>query len=188
MANMTFKASLLPNTDLGYSLGSSDKRWKLYGNLAGLEQTTRFSKNSDNEKIEDVTGWITDTKSFIHIRGFADPSVYRTSHDMPAPYGLGFGNGSESAGIMPVGAGDKLQELRFYGANSGPTLFTFGRQNWESNTYDSATSNRYTTYASINSTNGNIITSGTITATGNITAPRFIGTADSLTTSRTIWG
>ena len=33
MANMTFKASLLPNSDLGYSLGSSDKRWKIYGSL-----------------------------------------------------------------------------------------------------------------------------------------------------------
>jgi len=33
MANMTFKASLLPNTDLGYSLGSDNKRWKLFGNL-----------------------------------------------------------------------------------------------------------------------------------------------------------
>lgn len=29
MANMTFKANLLPNTDLGYSLGSSNLRWKI---------------------------------------------------------------------------------------------------------------------------------------------------------------
>lgn len=29
MANMTFKASLLPNTDLGYSLGSENQRWKI---------------------------------------------------------------------------------------------------------------------------------------------------------------
>ena len=33
MANMTFKANLLPNTDLGYNLGSSSLRWKLYGTL-----------------------------------------------------------------------------------------------------------------------------------------------------------
>ena len=31
MANMTFKANLLPNTDLGYSLGSSTLRWKING-------------------------------------------------------------------------------------------------------------------------------------------------------------
>ena len=33
MANMTFKANLLPNTDLGYSLGSSTQNWLLYGRL-----------------------------------------------------------------------------------------------------------------------------------------------------------
>jgi len=33
MANMTFKANLLPNADLGYNLGSSDLRWNIYGNL-----------------------------------------------------------------------------------------------------------------------------------------------------------
>lgn len=31
MANMTFKANLLPETNLGYSLGSSDKKWKING-------------------------------------------------------------------------------------------------------------------------------------------------------------
>ena len=31
MANMTFKASLLPNTNLGYSLGSETQNWKIYG-------------------------------------------------------------------------------------------------------------------------------------------------------------
>lgn len=34
MANMTFKTNLLPNSDLGYSLGSSDQRWKI-NDLAG---------------------------------------------------------------------------------------------------------------------------------------------------------
>ena len=29
MANMHFKADLLPNTDLGYSLGSSSEKWKI---------------------------------------------------------------------------------------------------------------------------------------------------------------
>ena len=35
MANMTFKASLIPNSNLGYNLGSSDKRWNIYGDLTG---------------------------------------------------------------------------------------------------------------------------------------------------------
>ena len=39
MANMTFKASLLPNSDLGYSLGSSTQRWNIYGNLTGNAST-----------------------------------------------------------------------------------------------------------------------------------------------------
>lgn len=38
MANMTFKTNILPNSDLGYSLGSSENpqaRWNIYGNLTG---------------------------------------------------------------------------------------------------------------------------------------------------------
>lgn len=35
MANMHFKADLLPSTDLGYSLGSSDERWKINGLTGG---------------------------------------------------------------------------------------------------------------------------------------------------------
>ncbi len=36
MANMTFKANLLPNTNLGYSLGSDNQRWNIYGDLYGV--------------------------------------------------------------------------------------------------------------------------------------------------------
>ena len=36
MANMTFKANLLPNEDLGYELGSSAKRWKVHGEVQPL--------------------------------------------------------------------------------------------------------------------------------------------------------
>ena len=35
MADMIFKADLLPETDLGYSLGSSDFKWNIYGNVEG---------------------------------------------------------------------------------------------------------------------------------------------------------
>lgn len=35
MADMIFKANLLPETDLSYSLGSSDFKWNIYGNVEG---------------------------------------------------------------------------------------------------------------------------------------------------------
>ena len=37
MANMTFKANLLPQTDLGYELGSSTQRWKMHGSVNGAK-------------------------------------------------------------------------------------------------------------------------------------------------------
>lgn len=39
MANMTFNANLLPKTDLGFDLGSSEKRWNIYGDLTGDAST-----------------------------------------------------------------------------------------------------------------------------------------------------
>ena len=46
MANMTFKANLLPNTDLGYSLGSSNLRWKLFGKLESIELNSTTLNNT----------------------------------------------------------------------------------------------------------------------------------------------
>ena len=52
MANMTFKASLIPNTDFGYSLGSEDsgniKRWKIYGKIRRSGVSTNWNKGRDN--------------------------------------------------------------------------------------------------------------------------------------------
>ena len=39
MADLTFKANLLPNTDLGKALGSSTQRWNIYANLTGNADT-----------------------------------------------------------------------------------------------------------------------------------------------------
>ena len=47
MANMTFKASLLPNTDLGYSLGSANKRWKIYG--THYQQFDKLTSDTNSE-------------------------------------------------------------------------------------------------------------------------------------------
>ena len=128
----------------------------------GITTDTRRSKNSSNANIESVTGYVMKNKSFIDIWGFAPTTTYRTTKDRPAPYGIGFTDGSDSGGIMPVGDSDALKEIRFYGANSGPTHFTFGRMNWESTSYDSDNSNRFSIYTDINGTNGNMWTSGSV--------------------------
>lgn len=122
-----------------------------------LSIESRRSKNSSNANIETITGLVTKNKSFIEIRGFAPPTMVRTTGDRPAPYGLGFGNGAESAGIMPIGEGDNLRELMFYGANSGPTLFTWKCQLWESTSYDTDSSNGYSAaMMSLNSKTGDL--------------------------------
>ena len=143
-------------------------------NLVKLTRETRYAWKSDNTKLGDYTGFVTDSQSYLEIRGFCPPTMYRTSHDRPAPFGLGFGNGSESGGIMPIGQGDKLQEIMFYGANSGPTIFTWKRQLWEGTNQQSTTSNYYSaTMMSLDSSNGNLyvrgtVNSGSLTVNGNI--------------------
>jgi hypothetical protein len=130
---------------------------------------SRRSKNSSNVDIETVTGLVSPSgPTFLEIRGFCPPAMYRTTGDRPAPYGLGFGNGSESGGIMPIGAGDNLQEIMLYGANSGPTTFTFKRQIWEGNAQDPSFSNYYgSSVFSINTG------TGVVTASTDIRSPIY---------------
>lgn len=154
----------IAGTNTGYKLyvnGTSRFNNILYffnstGDTA-LSIESRRSKNSSNANIETITGLVTKNKSFIEIRGFAPSTMVRTTGDRPAPYGLGFGNGAESAGIMPIGEGDNLRELMFYGANSGPTLFTWKYQTWESTSYDTDNSNGYSAaMMSLNSKTGDL--------------------------------
>lgn len=49
MANMTFKTNLLPNSNLGYSLGSSDLKWNIYGDLTG-----KATQDGDGNTITDT--------------------------------------------------------------------------------------------------------------------------------------
>ena len=52
MADLTFKANLLPSTDLGKALGSSNQRWNIYGNLTGNADTaTKAEQDSDGNSI-----------------------------------------------------------------------------------------------------------------------------------------
>jgi hypothetical protein len=69
---------------------------------------------------------------------------------------------------MPIGAGDNLQEIMLYGSNTGPTTFTFKRQNWEGSTYDASNSNIYS--ASVFSINTG---TGVVTASTDIRSPIF---------------
>lgn len=165
-------------TDTGYTLYVNGK--SRFDDLLHFENDTgyteltiesRRSKNSSNADIETVTGLVTKKTSFIEIRGFAPTSIYRTTGDRPAPYGIGFGDGGDSAGIMPVGANDSLTELMFYGANSGPTVFTWKYQIWESNSYDTSSSNRYSdAMMSLNSKTGDLYVKNTIGINGTNTS------------------
>lgn len=80
MANMTFKASLLPNTDLGYSLGSEDKRWKInntfvfpvyYSNIDYSNTTPIAGAYTFNAQTHPVTGTI-EYGSALSLPGAAD--------------------------------------------------------------------------------------------------------------------
>lgn len=131
--------------------------------VANLTENGRKSKTQANTDIETGYGFVSNTANFLELRGFAPPTMYRTTGDRPAPYGLGFGNGSESGGIMPIGQGDNLQEIMFYGSNSGPTTFTWKRQVWESTTMDAAGSNYYSpAVMSLNTGNGQLYVSGNV--------------------------
>ena len=56
MANMTFKANLLPNSDLEYNLGSSDKKWIINGwNLIPLEYSSGNTDSSFYIKLNATT-------------------------------------------------------------------------------------------------------------------------------------
>lgn len=149
--------------------GGGTGAWCIDGsNYAWWQTVQRRSKNSSNTNIETVNGLKiggsnSSQTGFLQIQGFCPPTMYRTTGDEPAPYGIGFGNGSESGGIMPIGAGDYLQEIMFYGANSGPTVFTFKRQQWEAYTQDAAASNNYSGAAmTVNTGSGAVSISGSL--------------------------
>lgn len=128
-----------------------------------LSEQNRSSKTSGNAYIDTAYGFVSNTQNFLELRGFAPPNMYRTTMDRPAPYGLGFGDGLESGGIMPIGAGDNLQEIMFYGSNSGPTTFTWKHQVWESTAQDPLGSNTYSAPAmSLNANTGQLYVSGNV--------------------------
>ena len=66
MADMTFKVNLLPNsTTKEYSLGSSQKRWNIYGDLTGYSSNA-ISWDNTNKKLQQTvsSSGATDVLSF----------------------------------------------------------------------------------------------------------------------------
>ena len=63
MANMTFKANLLPNSNLGYSLGSSTQQWAIYGNLIGNANTAIKLSNTPN----DITSFLRGDNTWTNV-------------------------------------------------------------------------------------------------------------------------
>ena len=51
MANMTFKANLLPNSNLGYNLGSSTQKWNVYGDLLGTPTAPTAATGTNTTQI-----------------------------------------------------------------------------------------------------------------------------------------
>lgn len=47
MSIMTFKTDLIPNTDLGYSLGSNDYKWNIYGQITRQGVSKGWNKGRD---------------------------------------------------------------------------------------------------------------------------------------------
>ena len=54
VANLTFKANLLPNSNLGYSLGSSTAQWNVYGTFKGNADTATNADKVDNYHASDL--------------------------------------------------------------------------------------------------------------------------------------
>ena len=51
MANLTFKANIIPNSNLGYNLGSSDTKWKIFGDLDGIPLAPTPEVGTNNTQI-----------------------------------------------------------------------------------------------------------------------------------------
>lgn len=72
MPDMNFKVNLLPNSNLGQSLGSSDKKWNIYGTLTGYSSNA-ISWNDTNKKLKQTisSNGAEDVLSFVAGDGIA---------------------------------------------------------------------------------------------------------------------
>ena len=74
MADLTFKANLLPNSDLGKALGSENQRWNIYGKFAHTPNNTTTFLRGDNTFSNILTGNIY-TKGYYMEQANSNSSV-----------------------------------------------------------------------------------------------------------------
>ena len=83
MADLTFKANLLPSTDLGKALGSSTQRWNIYGNLTGNADTATELSNTPNNTTTFLRGdntWSNTLTGPIIIDRDSDGPILQTAY------------------------------------------------------------------------------------------------------------
>lgn len=173
MANMNFKASLLPSTDNTYSLGSSTKRWKelflgtlnVSGAVTLQGETTADSLTAGNLQITGSATFVNiPTLSTSPIATSNDTSVATTAYVTSAINALdGTISGSPGAG----------KTLTAFSQTNGKVSATFGNI--------SITKSQVSDFSH---THGNISNAGAITATQTIANGDKIVIVDSSDSSK----
>ncbi len=158
MANMTFKASLLPNTDLGYSLGSETQRWNIYGNLTGnASSATKATQDGAGNVITSKYVTLDTAQTITGAKTFTQPIYFNT------------GSGTTRA-ILGYDASYPNHGITYKEGN--PDVMTFSASGNANNTTGGADLSINALGDGVISTRGNIIlhagnyTSYTVTKTG----------------------
>ncbi len=111
MGTMTFKADLLPNSDLEFDLGSSDKKWNIYGSLTGYSSNA-ISWDSTNKKLQQTvsSSGAADVLSFaagdgINLTGASGSLTIAAKTTLITPssstkYPIVFSNSTDSSGLL----------------------------------------------------------------------------------------
>ncbi|MFA6995583.1 MAG: hypothetical protein WC249_04265 [Patescibacteria group bacterium] len=137
--------------------------------IIGGTKTYNAAYNSSNVLLATPPGiQVPSPAAFLHFTGGASIAPYtmeRTSYDWPAPYGIGWSTGGESAGIFQKFAsnGYSLGKMTFYVNNDGAGSFAWVTGNWEGTTQNPNGSNNY---------NNEIMT---LSSGGTLTATTFSG-------------
>ena len=94
MADLTFKANLLPNSDLGKALGSSTQRWNIYGELNGNASSADKWKNARTltigNKSQNIDGSndISYSSHDINFTNIAIGTATSWNYTTPGVYGV----------------------------------------------------------------------------------------------------
>jgi hypothetical protein len=155
--------------DTAFYLDANDVSRLLIANINYLRgsRTINSAYNSSNTLLETPAGIEIDAGKFIRFtNGVAPFALYRTSGDMPAPYGIGWGNGGESSGIFQrlASNGGSFGEMIFFTSNDGAGSFAFRRGTWEGTSFQPSGSNHYGTLLASIDWGGNFVAIGNITA------------------------